>query len=186
MKHYSEHLWQSSINSHYQLEGYTETPTVNTTKLKFPPKTSRQFETLFQSLFYPNNIMNEFFHRFNSSKFDSPLCECGRGEQNSLHLLIFCHDVHIAMCLRVLRDTLVSGGRALLSYCKQEGYVLWLQVRATKHVFPYKFTTYQDARRVTLVDGLEYLKQIFYEYHPLSFSAPLLAAWRACFTSRYN
>ena len=31
----------------------------------------------------------------------------------------------------------------------------------------YRFTTYQDARRVRLVDGLEYLKQIFYEYHPL-------------------
>ena len=30
----------------------------------------------------------------------------------------------------------------------------------------YRFTTYQDARRVRLVDGL--LKQIFYEYHPLS------------------
>ena len=28
----------------------------------------------------------------------------------------------------------------------------------------YRFTTYQDVRRVRLVDGL---KQIFYEYHPL-------------------
>ena len=26
----------------------------------------------------------------------------------------------------------------------------------------YRFTTYQDARRVGLVDGLGYLKQIFY------------------------
>jgi len=95
MKHYSEQLWQSSINSQYQLEGYTEAPTVSTTKLKFPPKTSRQLETLFLSLFYPNNIMNEFLHRFNSSKFDSPLCECGRGEQNSLHLLIFCPDIQL-------------------------------------------------------------------------------------------
>ena len=34
----------------------------------------------------------------------------------------------------------------------------------------YRFTTCQDARRVRLVDGLEtnILKQIFYEYHPLS------------------
>ena len=29
----------------------------------------------------------------------------------------------------------------------------------------YRFTTYQDAHRVRLVDGLE---QIFYEYHPLN------------------
>ena len=58
MKHYSEQLWQSSINSQYQLEGYTEAPTVSATKLKFPPKSSRQLETLFLSLFYPNNIMN--------------------------------------------------------------------------------------------------------------------------------
>ena len=35
----------------------------------------------------------------------------------------------------------------------------------------YRFTTYQDGRRVRLVDGLEYLKQIFYEYHPLSAKA---------------
>ena len=28
MKHYSKQLWQSSINSQYQLEGYTEAPTV--------------------------------------------------------------------------------------------------------------------------------------------------------------
>ena len=33
---------------------------------------------------------------------------------------------------------------------------------------PYRFTTYQDARRVRLVDGLEYLEQIVYEYHPLN------------------
>ena len=32
----------------------------------------------------------------------------------------------------------------------------------------YTFTAYQYARRVKLVDGLEYLKQIFYEYQPLT------------------
>ena len=34
----------------------------------------------------------------------------------------------------------------------------------------YRFTTYQDARRVRLVDGpsTTVLKQIFYEYHPLN------------------
>ena len=73
MKHYSEQLWQFSINSQYQLEGYTEAPTVSVTKLKFPPKTSRQLETLFLSLFYPNNIMNKFLHRCKSSKFVPPL-----------------------------------------------------------------------------------------------------------------
>ena len=95
MKNYSEQLWQSSTNSQYQLEGFTEAPTVSTTKLKFPPKTSRQLETLFLSLFYPNNIMNEFLHRYNSSKFDSPLCVCGLAEQNSFHLLLSCPGVNI-------------------------------------------------------------------------------------------
>ena len=80
MKHYREKLLQSSISSQYQLEGFTEAPRVSTTKLQFPPKTSRQLETLFLSLFYSNNIMNEFLHR--------------QGEQNSFHLLIFCHDIH--------------------------------------------------------------------------------------------
>ena len=38
-------------------------------------------------------------------------------------------------------------------------------------IFDYRFTTYQDARRVRLVDGLtaDGLKPIFYEYHPLIF-----------------
>ena len=80
MKHYREKLLQSSIGSQYQLEGFTEAPRVSTTKLQFPPKTSRQLETLFLSLFCSNNIMNEFLHR--------------QGEQNSFYLLIFCHNIH--------------------------------------------------------------------------------------------
>ena len=32
--------------------------------------------------------------------------------------------------------------------------------------YPYRFITYQDARRVRLV-----MKQIFYEYHPLNISS---------------
>ena len=44
---------------------------------------------------------------------------------------------------------------------------MFYAVYLKQFVVRYRFTTYQDARRVRLVDGLEYLKQIFYEYHPL-------------------
>ena len=87
---FGEKLWQDTISRQYQLEGYTEVPIVSTTKLKFDLMTSRKFETLFLSLFYPNNIMEEFLYSFDSNKFGSPICGCGRGEQNSMHLLTDC------------------------------------------------------------------------------------------------
>ena len=61
MKSFTEKIWQQSMNSQFQLEGFAESPTVSTTKLKFDLKLSRQHETLFLSFFYTNNIMNEFF-----------------------------------------------------------------------------------------------------------------------------
>ena len=54
---------------------------------------------------------------------------------------------------------LTSGGMS--NECKQ------FVNRLADLIASYRFTTYQYARRVGLVDGLEYLKQIFYEYQPL-------------------
>ena len=90
MKTYSEVIWQSTINCQFQSEGLAEAPVVSTTKLKIPLNTTRTFETLLLSLFYPNNLMNEFLHRYNPTQFVTPLCRCSYGEQNSLHILFYC------------------------------------------------------------------------------------------------
>ena len=55
---------------------------------------------------------------------------------------------------------LTSGGMS--NECKQ------FVNRLADLIASYRFTTYQYAHRVGLVDGLEYLEQIFYEYHPLN------------------
>ena len=90
MREYLEQLWQVTLNSHFQSDGFKEAPTVSTQKLKFPSNTSRESETLLLSLFYPNNLLNEFLFRYDSTKFRSPLCYCLTGEQNSKHLIIYC------------------------------------------------------------------------------------------------
>lgn len=93
IKKYAELKWQTSIKSKFQIEGYSDAPKVNTMKLRFPSKTPRNLETLMISLFYPNNLLNEFLHRQNKSKYGSPLCCCGHGEQNSKHILLYCRNI---------------------------------------------------------------------------------------------
>ena len=87
---YTELLWQSSIDNQFQIEGFFGSPKVSTSKLKFPPSTTREFETKFLSLFYPNNLMKEFLYRYDSRRYNSPSCPCGNGCQNSHHLLLNC------------------------------------------------------------------------------------------------
>ena len=91
MKTYAELMWQSTINSQFQAEGFSKAPIVSTVKLKFCLNTSRKFETLMLSMFYPNNLLNAFLHRYNPQKFNTPLCNCSNEEQNAYHILFNCH-----------------------------------------------------------------------------------------------
>ena len=43
------------------------------------------------SLFYPNNLLNSFLHRFDSRKFPNPLCHCGEREQTNYHISVECN-----------------------------------------------------------------------------------------------
>ena len=90
IKTYLETLWQNTTNIQYQNEGFNDAPKVSATKLKLPNNTSRQAETLLLSMFYPNNLMNEFLYRYDSTKFAFPMCSCGLGEQNSTHIILNC------------------------------------------------------------------------------------------------
>ena len=90
IKTYSELLWQHTINSQFQSEGFNDPPKVSSSKLKIPISTNRKLETLALSLFYPNNLLNEFLFKYDPARFDSPLCRCGSQEQNAEHLLLYC------------------------------------------------------------------------------------------------
>lgn len=93
IRKYSESLWQTSMDCQFQLEGFSDSPKVSVSKLKFPPKTTREAETITLSLFYPNNLMNEFLYRYNNTTYNSPNCCCGHGCQNSQHILLHCRHI---------------------------------------------------------------------------------------------
>ena len=95
IRRYSEVIWQTQTNNHNQLDGFQEAPLVSTKKLEFPQGTSRIIETLTMSLFYPNNLLASFLHRFDPIKFPKAQCECGKGEQTALHLLLGCWNVDL-------------------------------------------------------------------------------------------
>ena len=104
---YTELLWQSSIDNQFQIEGFFGSPKVSTSKLKFPRSTTRDFETMFLSLFYPNNLMKEFLYRYDSRRYNSPSCPCGNGCQNSHHLLLNCEFIDEEK--RSLADEFMGG-----------------------------------------------------------------------------
>ena len=45
------------------------------------------------SVFYPNNLMNGFVHKFNSTLASSPLCPCQLEVQTPMHLLTTCTNI---------------------------------------------------------------------------------------------
>ena len=87
---YLEILWQSFTDNQFQIEVFIDSPKVSKSKLSFHPSTTREYETMFLSLFYPNNLMNEFPLRYDNRRYNSPSCPCGNGCQNSHHLLLNC------------------------------------------------------------------------------------------------
>ena len=94
MKLYTEVIWQSLVSSRYQLYGYSIAPDVSCQKMCIPASVSRDTETLLMSLFYQNNLMNSFLHRYNKDKFYSPLCSCQEGgKQDALHILTRCKNI---------------------------------------------------------------------------------------------
>ena len=90
IQHYTEELWQKSVNNQYCMDGHQYYPKVQCSKIRFPTGTTRETETLTLSLFYPNNLLNSFLYRFNKDRFITPLCGCGEGEQDATHVLTQC------------------------------------------------------------------------------------------------
>ena len=90
MDSYTVHIWQESINREYQADGFPNGPKVSVAKLVFSPSISRTVETVTLSLFYPNNLLNAFLHRFDNSRYTSPLCACKTADQDGWHILMEC------------------------------------------------------------------------------------------------
>ena len=90
MNKYTEYLWKSSIQNQYQLDGHSILPTPIAQPLPIAVGTPRDIEVLTFSLFYENNLLNNFLYRYNPDVFTSPLCDCKQEEQTANHLLFRC------------------------------------------------------------------------------------------------
>ena len=133
IKRYAEVIWQSRTNSIYQLDGYQEAPEVNSSKIIFPRHISRTMETLTMSMFYPNNLFYSFLFRYDSKRFTSPECKCGRGEQNAFHILLYCKNIRSsehAKAHQILSsddkhslDAIATQPTLLLSWSRSEGFL---------------------------------------------------------------
>lgn len=97
MDKYIEHLWKSSVQNEYLLEGHNILPIPTSHPLKIDRGVTREEEVLTLSLLYDNNLLNNFLYRYNSAVFTSPICDCGNEEQTAHHLLFRCELVDTNM-----------------------------------------------------------------------------------------
>ena len=91
MGKYIEHLWRASLQNEFLLEGHSILPEPTSLPLPIDRATTREVEVLTMSLFHDNNLLNHFLHRFNSTLYTSPLCDCGNEEQTAHHVLFRCN-----------------------------------------------------------------------------------------------
>ena len=90
MDKYIEHLWKQSVQNEYLIEGHNIMPIPTLHPLKIDKGLTREEEVLTLSLFYENNLLNNFLHRYNPAVYTSPTCDCGNEEQTAHHLLFRC------------------------------------------------------------------------------------------------
>ena len=77
------------------------------------------------SLLYENNLMNSFLFKFDRNRWTSPMCICGTGDQDALHLLTSCSLVNsqtrkkltylLKVCNQENPDNLSNGVVAILN-----------------------------------------------------------------------
>ena len=60
MKKYAEYLWDITLKNQLHLEGQSRIPKVSCDPIKIPVGTSREEEVKFLSMFYKNNLLNDF------------------------------------------------------------------------------------------------------------------------------
>ena len=92
MKKYTEHLWNKSVTTQFQLEGYQSSPNPKLDPQPIPPGTTRETEVLYFSMLYKNNILNGSLYKL--GKVPSPMCSlCDQEEETPDHILFRCTSV---------------------------------------------------------------------------------------------
>ena len=131
MTHYTEYLWNSKVKNELQQEGHNIIPPAKCTTIPIPRETKREEEVLDISLFYPNNLLNSFTHRYNDQKFPSPICSCGEEPQTSHHLLFRCNKTDetlraetFELFKRIIgEEAEIDNHLNLLKVCKNEKFL---------------------------------------------------------------
>ena len=86
-------LWQETVKSQFQIDGYATSPTPSSVKTPIPKGTPRNTEVIVMSMFYKNNLLNQML--WNLSKVPSPLCSsCSLQEETPEHILFQCSSVN--------------------------------------------------------------------------------------------
>ena len=134
MKRYAEYLWGITLKSQLQLEGQSKISKVSCDPIKIPVGTSREEEVKFLSMFYKNNLLNEFLFTIEREKCPSPLCECLLEDQTAFHILTSCpkvySDIREEIILILLlgndvttADALIADNISLLNCSRDEMFV---------------------------------------------------------------
>ena len=91
---YIEHLWKKALENEFQQDGRWNVPNPTCKSIYIRRSTVREVEVLALSLLYDNNLLQDFLHKINSDKFNSPMCPCGDEEQTAHHILFRCQLVN--------------------------------------------------------------------------------------------
>ena len=94
MTKYTEHLWTQKLVFEAQADGYAYHPKPSCAPLPIENSLSRSGEVLLMSLFYENNLLNGFVHKYDGQKFPNPYCYCGEDIQTNFHILLECPKVN--------------------------------------------------------------------------------------------
>jgi hypothetical protein len=87
---FTEELWQENIQNQLASEGWPSAPNVSCSPLPISHGVKRDSEVLLISLLYRQNLLNSFLFHLDRHRWNSPLCTCGKEEQDALHLLTNC------------------------------------------------------------------------------------------------
>ena len=112
---FTEYLWQRSLDNISQMNGEPCAPTVSCKRLKIPSNTERHIEVKLMSLFYPNNLMNNFVNKKFPSLAPSPMCICQKERETPFHIIFECELVQ-----ENLRQELYSKVDVNLVQCRSE------------------------------------------------------------------
>ena len=127
-----------------QLEGHHTYPSVSQTSMIIPTEVSRENEVIIMSFLYKNNLLNGFL--FYTGQCDSPLCECGKRDQTSIHVLTSCDltpaelKSELKECIGRNNDMTVSEVEFLPEYetipllnCSRDPMFIKLCINVIKH-----------------------------------------------------